>query len=462
MVQGAYGDSDAIAAISTAMGQAALAIIRISGKACISLVSGTFSRPKTLRAAAGHSIVYGSLLDGEGKAIDEVLISVFTGERSFTGEESLEISCHGGLLIQRRILSRLEEMGIRQALPGEFSFRAFSNGKIDLTQAEAIMDLVQARSDTAREQALRRLSGELRRELEGIKEDVLTCLAATELYLDYSEDDGLGLHEDDPEIQGSLPQRHVLEQALPRIDQLLQAWQRERLWLDGMSIALAGAPNAGKSSLFNALLREERAIVCDEPGTTRDWLEAQLNIDGLPIKLIDTAGLREGAKKIEAAGIQRSKERMEEADLVLWLIDGSSEPTQIDTLPEELEQLNYVKLWTKADRAPAAPEGFIPISTKTVQGLDALLDFFRQYFASLAGGENKNQALGLASARQKGLLEQAREHLLEVLEQADAQLPLDLIAPNLHQAIGAIGGILGETSSEDILEAMFSKFCIGK
>ncbi len=471
--QQGYGDNDPIAALATAPGLAAIAVIRTSGAGCIEQLAKLFSRPNALLDCEGQRILFGKLHDGEGGVLDEVLLSVFRAPRSFTGEDSVEISCHGGSHIARRILAVLTKAGIRQALPGEFSFRAFSNGKLDLTQAEAIMDLVASSSDTARSHALRRLDGELRRSIEELRDDLLIALAACELYLDYSEED-ISLDPDDDETQGRLPRRDLVEGAIPRIAALLDSWKRERLWIDGATVALAGAPNAGKSSLFNRLLREERALISEEAGTTRDWLEARLVVDGIPLRILDTAGLRDNAGNIEKAGIERTRERLEEADLVLWLEDGSGIHADSSTRAiDNLGKAPDIRLWTKADIAPPPPAGYLAVSAKSGMGIGELLAAVRERLEGerlegerLEGGQGaataESRSPGVASERQKDLLAQAKAALEETLERSDKGLPLDLVAPRLREAADALGAITGEITTEDILDSLFGSFCVGK
>ncbi len=466
MKKAQYGDTSPIAALATGAAPAAIALIRASGEGSIDAVARAFSRPKALKKAPGHTLVHGTFLSEDGQPIDEVLISVFHPPRSFTGEESLEISCHGSPLIAKKILQTLEKLGLRPALPGEFSFRAFANGKIDLTQAEAIMDLVQAPSEISHAMALRRLTGELRAELEEMRSEIVRSLAAAELYLDYSEED-ISLAPDEEEVLGRVPHRERLEAILPRLKTLLSSWQRERLWLEGATVVLVGAPNAGKSSLFNYLLREERALISDIPGTTRDWLEAKLVVEGIPLRLIDTAGLRDSEDPIEKAGIARARAVLEEADIVIWLWDSTQEKTaQEESLKALPLKAPHIEVWTKADLMPEAPADYIPISVKTGEGIETLLEkivlVISKDSALEAGKGASAYQIGIASERQKNLLEDAHNALKTALEMAEESLPLDLIAPQIRRAVEAIATITGEITSDDIFETMFSDFCVGK
>ncbi|OHE66908.1 MAG: tRNA uridine-5-carboxymethylaminomethyl(34) synthesis GTPase MnmE, partial [Treponema sp. GWB1_62_6] len=305
-----YGDGAPVAAIATALSESALSVVRTSGS--VELAARAFSRPERVRAAAGNSIVHGWVIGSDGARVDEVLASVFRAPRSYTGEDSVDFSCHGGVAAARAVLAALVAAGFREALPGEFTFRAFLNGKLDLTRAESVMELVGAKTDEARRRAIGRLSGDLQSEISSVKDLLLLSLAAAELYLDYSEDDGVGAEAE--EAAGRLPDRASVQEAAARLDALASSYRMERLFRDGATVAVAGKPNAGKSSLFNRLVREERSIVDATPGTTRDWIEAWIAVEGVPLRLVDTAGLREADHPIERMGVERSLAVLGEAD----------------------------------------------------------------------------------------------------------------------------------------------------
>jgi tRNA modification GTPase len=329
-------------------------------------LASVFSRPQKLIKAPGYSIVHGWILDrldrrsldlhDSRKRIDEVLISVYRAPKSYTGEDGADISCHGGIAVVKAVMGVLKAQGFRDALPGEFTFRAFMNGKLDLTRCESVMELVGAKTDRCREHAVRRLSGILAQEITDVKNLLVQVLAGTEIYLDYSEDEFVT----DDEAAGTLPDRGLAEDAVRRLKALADLWRQERIYAEGALVVLAGRPTAGKSSLFNYLLREDRSIVTDIPGTTRDWIEALMSVEGIPVHLADTAGLRNSAQSDEAEriGIQRSLELLESADLVLYVIDGTQGITKED---REFFQRNnaasseklFILLWNKADLAPA-------------------------------------------------------------------------------------------------------------
>ncbi len=492
MIKGHYGDDAPIAAPATPLGESALTLIRVSGKSSIEISAG-FSRPKALAEAPGNTIVHGWILDNNKNNIDEVLVSVFRAPASYTGEDGIDISCHGGIAAAKGIMKRLRELGFREALPGEFTFRAFMNGKLDLTRAESVMELVSAKSDESRSHAVNRLSGALESEINDVKNLLVEALASTELFLDYSDDDGAGLsaagggiHADD-ESAGRLPDRSSVEEALRRIKRLSASYNRERLFSEGALVVIAGRPNSGKSSLFNTLLREDRSIVTDIPGTTRDWIEAWIAVGGIPIRLIDTAGFQESNDPVELLGIERSRNFLHAADLVLYLIDGKKgirkeDRDFINVFHQNVSPSPMLLLWNKVDAAPFSSslyvdkvKALIPVSAKANLGIDVLGDHISSILEEKFGGnteENNSdnasinnagiENAGIATERQKELIGRAESALHEALSLADHNRPLDIIAPLLREAVNALGEITGEVSTAEILDTMFSRFCIGK
>jgi tRNA modification GTPase len=428
-----------------------------------------------------------------GGLIDEALVTVYRAPRSYTGEEGADISCHGGTAVVKAVMEALKAAGFRESLPGEFSFRAFMNGKIDLTRSESVMELVRAKTGAGHERAVGRLAGRLQGEIAALSRRLLEALAETELHLDY-DDEELGLSG-----EPGLPGRELVEDAIRRLRDLAGGWPGERLYQEGALAVIAGRPNAGKSSLFNALLGEDRSIVTGAPGTTRDWIEALVNIRGIPLRLVDTAGLRgtagaaespdraetqgraeapdtaegpgaaEGPGTAEALGIRRSRELLDRADLALYVIDGSRGFTDEDEAvlrARAARPAPLILLWNKADIAP--PPGReprdlppLPVSAKTGKGLAELCGAIE---AALAGGSpGRGPAeTGLGSPRQKELVDRARAALEEALDLTDRGETLDLAAPLLREAVNALGEITGEVSTADILESIFSKFCVGK
>ncbi|MDR2303278.1 MAG: tRNA uridine-5-carboxymethylaminomethyl(34) synthesis GTPase MnmE [Treponema sp.] len=478
-----YVHDDLIAAVATPPGKGALTLIRLSGKGSIEAAAEVFSRPEKLLRSPGNTIVHGWILEhptGEqGGKVDEVMVSVYRAPASYTGEDSLEISCHGGIA-STAVLAALRRSGFRDALPGEFSFRAFMNGKIDLSRSESVMELVSAKTDRGRSNAVGRLLGVLEDEINGIKKLLLDVLAETELYLDYSEDEADAAAG---EAAGAFPGREKAEEAGGRLQKLSLSWRRERLYQDGALAVIAGLPNAGKSSVFNLLLREERSIVTEIPGTTRDWIEAWLSIEGIPVRLIDTAGLRNSGDPAERAGVERSRELLESADLLIYVIDGER-GLQEDDLNFLHPGKTTIVLWNKLDRAKAlenmifeekvsvpetandksygTPLRPLPFSARTGEGMTELLAAIAGALRDTAGEAAETEGTGLGTLRQKDLVDSALASLNEALNLAKQHEALDLIAPCLREAVNALGEITGEVSSADMLELMFSTFCVGK
>jgi tRNA modification GTPase len=482
-----YGDDSPIAAFATVPGKSALTLIRCSGKGAIDLAACVFS-PDKIKNAPGNTVLHGwiisanekhggppyDLLSADCSLIDEVLVSVFRAPKSYTGEDSVDISCHGGSVTGQAVMKTLKAAGFRDALPGEFTFRAFMNGKLGLTCSESVMELVSAMTETGRRRAVMRLSGALEREINEIKKLLVEVLSGAEIFLDYSEDE---IEADTDEIAGKLPKQDAALAALARLIKLATSWKYERVIQEGLTVVIAGRPNAGKSSLFNLLLKEDRSIVTPVPGTTRDWIEAWISIEGIPIRLIDTAGLRESADPVEKAGVERSLQLLEEAELVIYLIDGAEGITGEDlelitgkkgTSNHLIERL--IILWNKSDLAhiPQLPllAAYKPISfcTKTGEGL---LELHAAVISSLkerqfTDPENDLRNAALGSARQKKHVDAATAALEEALSLAEREEPLDLIAPLLREAVDALSEITGEVSTADILEEMFSNFCVGK
>jgi tRNA modification GTPase len=489
MAEPFYGEESPIAALATAPGESALALIRCSGSGSAALLSRIFSRPAQLRSAEGNRIVHGWILKppedrgGGDLPIDEVLVSIYRAPKSYTGEEGADISCHGGAAAAKAVLAALRAAGFRDSLPGEFSFRAFMNGKMDLTRAESVMELVGAKTDEARSRAVSRLSGRLQGEIAAVKEQLITALAETELHLDYDEAELSLPGEAAPPGAGFFPGREGAEAALKKLRALAAAWGRERLYQEGALAVIAGRPNAGKSSLFNALLGEDRSIVTEIPGTTRDWIEAVVSVGGIPLRLADTAGLREfdgpdlsDRNRVEQIGIQKSRELLDRADLTLYLIDGTRGPDAGDlAFLRARGGKPLLLLWNKADAAPlpecwAGPdtgEGLprpLPLSAKTGLGLAELCGAAAGVLEKNAGGQEPRSGGGpaLGSGRQKELVDRASAALEEALDLADRGEAAELIAPSLRDALNALGEITGEVSTVDILETVFSKFCVGK
>jgi tRNA modification GTPase len=458
---------DPIAALATPLGESALAIIRVSGAGSIGRLADGFSRAEALRSAEGNRIVYGWLRSGN-ENIDEVTLGVFRAPRSYTGEESVEIYCHGSVPGISRIMSLLFSLGFRQAEPGEFTLRAFLNGKMDLTSAEAVHELVKSRSAMAQGLALHRLSGGVFREIDRVKSRLTDIMAAVSVQLDYPDDELPG-EDDDSGFVASLIDPSLLEDAREGLERLSGSYRSGRLYQEGARVALAGRTNAGKSSLFNLFLKEDRSIVSDIHGTTRDYIEAPVDLSGIPIRLFDTAGLRDVDEIIEAEGIRRSGEIIENSSVILYLVDGSEEGAGSNSFDEKqldrIAELNLpcVRVWTKSDKPGAAdpPEGYLPLSVIKGEGFAEIQDEMRRLLTS--GLERIDESsVVIDSMRQKHLIDDAVKSLEAALDSLAASQPLDIIAMDLQNCLRDLGEITGEVSSEDILDRVFSGFCVGK
>jgi tRNA modification GTPase len=471
-----YGDTDPVAAFATPLGISALAVIRTTGSKSVELLSRVFSRSERLISAKGNTVIRGWITACSGgggspaEKLDEVLVSVYRGPASYTGEDGADISCHGGIAAAKGVMAALKAAGFREALPGEFTFRAFMNGKLDLTRCESVMEIVSAKTNLGREHAVRRLSGSLEQEIREINSLLVETLASVELCLDYSEDEAGAAQTDSNTVAdegaGSLPGRGLAEDALKRLQCLSASYRRERLYAEGALVVIAGRPNAGKSSVFNLLLREDRSIVTDVPGTTRDWIEDWVSIEGIPVRLTDTAGLRDSEDPVEKLGINRSRELLEEADLVLYLVDGSAGITGEDREFLGNARKPLIPLWNKADIAPPPPGSpLLAVSAKTGAGFEKLTKAAAAALEKAAGEaapESAGLSAGIGTARQKELVDTALGALEDALALADRGEPLDLAAPALREAVNALGEITGEVATADILEVMFSRFCVGK
>ena len=470
-----YTPEEPISSIATALAPAALGIVRVSGKGCIELVSKVFSRPRALLEAPGNTIVYGWILGGpepvEGRAkIDEVMCAVYRAPKSYTGEDMVEIFCHGGPAVVTAIQNLMLRSGFRQANRGEYTFRAYINGKTDLTKAEAVREIIDSHTDDSRSHAAGRLAGALYEEIDSIKKLLVDTLAAIEVEIEYPEDE---------ETIADTFDKGELEKAEKRLASLVASWRGEKLYQDGARVVLAGRTNAGKSSLFNAILKEERAIVSDIEGTTRDWLESWAGINGIPVRLFDTAGLRDTQDVIEAKGVEISRSLVHEADVVLYLIDSSAGMNDEDSEFIENCRAPLIVVWNKCDvpsggvlRQAQEPQGIgVPepvegqlieahISAKTGTGLS---DLFNQIEALLTQGlDTEREQAGLGSARQKDAVAEALERVQHALVAASDNYSLDAVVQDLEDALDALSEVTGAITPDDILGSIFANFCVGK
>ena len=466
MTPSQYTPEEPISSIATALAPAALGIVRLSGKGCIELVSKVFSRPKALLQAAGNTLVYGWIQEENRHAelvsaskIDEVMLAVYRAPKSFTGEDMVEIFCHGGPAVVTAIQNLMLKIGFRQANRGEYTFRAFINGKTDLTKAEAVKEIIDSHTDASRSHAAGRLAGSLFEEIDSIKKLIIDTLAAIEVEIEYPEDE---------ETIADSFDRSDIELAARRLSALVDSWKGEKLYQDGARVVLAGRTNAGKSSLFNAILKEERAIVSDIEGTTRDWLESWASINGIPVRLFDTAGLRETSDKIEAKGVEISRSLVHDADVVLYLIDGTAGLNDEDRQFIENCQEPLIVVYTKMDKVDChvAPllamteASSVQISSKTGDGLAEL---FKAISAILTAGlSTERTQAGLGSARQKEAVAAALESVRHALISADDNYTLDAVVQDLEDALDSLGEVTGDVTPDDVLGSIFANFCVGK
>jgi len=448
---------DTIAALASPSGTGAVALLRVSGPGAAAVAAQVFRNSRRAAGFPPRMALLGTITDKSGQRIDDVLLTYFPGPASYTGEDTIEISCHGGVLVTRRVLERLFQAGARAAGPGEFTQRAFLNGKLDLTQAEAVMDVISAQTDRALQAAHRQLDGALGRTILRLRDELIGLVAHVEAWIDFPEEDI------DPDTGQALQDR--MTALIRRLDALLATADQGRLLREGVRTVLAGAPNAGKSSLLNRLLGFERAIVSAQPGTTRDTIEEVINLKGFPLRLIDTAGLRqETADVIEQAGMTRTQAQLNQADLILELVDASLPPSTRLTLADSTNA-RHLLILHKSDlpQHPAwvdMPRPGVAVSSQTGAGLDQLTDRILELITS--GGNHFEQAELAVNARHSACLETARKALLAAQDAFASGTSMEYVALDLRLAMEALGDIVGRVDVEDILGAIFSQFCIGK
>jgi len=448
--------SDPICALATANGVGAISVIRVSGAGSKALVSKNFS--KELTDKPSHTLHFGVFSDLVNKAIDEVLISVFDEGKSFTGEESVEISCHGSVYIQQQILQTLCGSGFRLAEPGEFTQRAFLNGKMDLSQAEAVADLIASQSKQAHDVALRQLRGQFSNQLQELREKLIQFAALIELELDFSEED--------VEFADRTQLKKLVKEVLAIVERLANSFSLGNALKNGVPVAIVGAPNTGKSTLLNQLLGEDRAIVSNIAGTTRDVIEETLNIEGILFRLIDTAGIRETTETIEALGIERSQQKIEQASIVLCMADATVDTSaeEVRSWKTELEN-NYPEkkiefILNKVDAAQPTVSDAFTISAKNGDGIEAL----KQRLVELViGNFDLQNDIIVANARHHEALQKTAVALTQALNGLENGTTGDFVAMDIREAMLQLGNITGQIDIDtDILGAIFSKFCIGK
>ena len=455
---------DTIAAIATASGNSGIGIIRVSGDEAIEIVDKIFksvNSDKKLVNVKSHTINYGHIVDND-KVIDEVLVSVMNGPHSYTGEDVVEINCHGGMIVIRKILEIVLKNGARTAEPGEFTKRAFLNGRMDLSQAEAVMDVINAKNEFALSSSIEQLNGRVSEKIKSLREKIIYNIAFIESALD------------DPEhisIDGySYKLSKILEEVNGELSRLINNFDNGRIVKEGVKTVILGKPNAGKSSLLNLLLGEERAIVTDIEGTTRDTLEESINLNGVFLNLIDTAGIRDSEDVVEQIGVNKAKELAEKSDLVIFVADASKELDENDK-----EIINLIKdkqaivllnksdlgtLINKKNISEFDNKPVITFSAKTGDGLDELENKIRDLFYE--GKVKYNDELYITNARQKESLINAKNSIEEVIKSVENDMPEDFYSIDLMDAYTYLGQIIGESVEDDLVNEIFSKFCMGK
>ena len=452
-----------IAAISTPPGTGGIAVIRISGDQALKIGDRIFRGRGKLSDAASHTIHYGFIVNEQNEKIDEVLVSVMRAPKTFTTEDTIEINTHGGTMTVQNVLTTVIKAGAVMAEPGEFTKRAFLNGRIDLSQAEAVIDIINSKNELSRKNALSQLEGTLSKEIRAIRQELVHLAARMQVLIDYPDEELEDVTEQEIE--------QIVSQCAERAGKLLDTADNGKIIKDGIRTAIAGKPNVGKSSLLNSLARADRAIVTDIAGTTRDVIEESVNLNGVPILLTDTAGIRDTDDAVEKIGVERSKKSIQEADLVLVMLDGSELLTDEDRSvlrathdKKRIIIINKTDLgrpkYTEAVRAKANGDPVLEISALTGSGLEELAAEIRQIynFHAMSG----NSGAVITNMRHKQALLAAREALYRAADAIQSGMPADIASIDMNEAISALGEITGETVSDDIVNEIFHHFCVGK
>ena len=457
-------EQETITALVTAVGESSVGIIRISGPDAIEIGSKIYKGKDNLTEAETHTVHYGYVYDSQNdKKIDEALFLLMRGPRSFTGEDVVEVQCHGGMVVLKKTLQLILRSGARLAEQGEFSKRAFLNGRLDLAQAESIMDIVQAKTDRGADLALSQLQGSLSGMVKTLREDLLEIIAFIQADIDYPDDD---IERLTPEEQ-----RERIGNVKGQIEHVLKNARKGKLIRDGLRVVIAGKPNVGKSSLLNALLGEERAIVTNIPGTTRDVIEEYINLNGIPLKIVDTAGIRETDNEVEQIGVDRAQQFMKQADLVLYVLDGNEGCTQDDMEMIQAIHQPVVYLLNKSDvgisdavretlKEKIGQAPVLEISAKEKTGLEQLETTITDMFFS--GTLEVSDSILVTNVRHIQILEDSLGHMDGFIKGIDMGLSVDFLVIDLQNAWEKLGKITGETVEDDLLDQIFSKFCLGK
>ena len=460
-----YLDDD-IAAISTPIGSGGIGIVRISGSGSVGIADKIFvsADGRKLGDKKSHTITYGHIVNPKtGETLDEVLVMLMLSPRTYTKENIVEINCHGGLLVTKKVLELVLNNGARLAEPGEFTKRAFLNGRIDLSQAEAVMDIIDSKTELSRKTAMNQLEGSIKQKVHGLREEILDMIAAIEAAIDYPE------HDVEEETYSQMHKRITLLKS--EIKKLIESADMGRIIREGVEAVILGKPNVGKSSLLNLLLMEERAIVTDIPGTTRDTVEEYMNLGGIPVKIVDTAGIRETGDKVEKIGVEKSRKCAEAADIIFMMLDASCPLSD-----EDMEILDFIKgrkaviLANKTDIdinidvdalcKYTDAENIIYISVKEGSGIEKLTERFKDMF--LDGDVAAKESVLISNARHKNMLEKAMEALDRAIATIESGMPEDFISMDLQDALTALGEITGDSVDDEIIDRIFTRFCLGK
>ncbi|OOM11052.1 tRNA uridine-5-carboxymethylaminomethyl(34) synthesis GTPase MnmE [Clostridium saccharobutylicum] len=456
---------DTICAIATPIGEGGVAIVRISGEKALDIAGKIFlaKNKQDIKQMQTYTMRYGNVIDlDNNEIVDDVILSYMKGPHSYTGENVVEVNCHGGVVATNRVLNQIVKAGARLAEPGEFTKRAFLNGRIDLSQAEAIMDIIKAKTDLSMKSAMMQSNGSLSKEIAELRKYLLNVLALIEYAVDFTEDD-----EDVVDDNLIIQIKDGINKTLLRVKNLLKNADEGKIIRDGLNVVIVGKPNVGKSSLLNALLKEKRAIVTDIAGTTRDVIEEYINLDGIPIRITDTAGIRDTEDAVEKIGVQKSKEKIEEADLIILMLDTSREIDNEDkAITDFIKNKKYITLLNKVDLNGELPKDLaesldnkIEISAKTGFGIDTLKEEIKKLFFD---GKIDSESLIISNTRHKQALYRALENCDIALDRVNANEYLDLISIYITTAMKALGEITGDELEEDLLNKIFSEFCVGK
>ncbi|WP_145438900.1 tRNA uridine-5-carboxymethylaminomethyl(34) synthesis GTPase MnmE [Staphylococcus hominis] len=458
-------DFDTITSISTPMGEGAIGIVRLSGPEAVEIGDKLYKGKKKLKDVPSHTINYGHIIDPEtDEVVEEVMISVLRAPKTFTREDIIEINCHGGILTINRILELTMTHGARMAEPGEYTKRAFLNGRIDLSQAEAVMDFIRSKTDRASKVAMNQIEGRLSDLIKRQRQSILEILAQVEVNIDYPEYDDV----EDATTEFLLAQSKKIKN---EIDQLLETGTQGKIMREGLSTVIVGKPNVGKSSMLNNLIQDNKAIVTEVAGTTRDVLEEYVNVRGVPLRLVDTAGIRDTEDIVEKIGVERSRKALSEADLILFVLNNNEPLTEEDrTLYEVIKNEDAIVIVNKTDlkrrldieevKTMIGDTSLIQTSMLKQEGIDELELQIRDLFF---GGEVQNQDMTYVSnSRHISLLKQARQTIQDAIDAAEAGIPMDMVQIDLTRTWEILGEIIGESASDELINQLFSQFCLGK